>query len=84
MPLWYAPPFRLYCNAPVPPLAVTVNVVVPPLQAMVPADADAEIATGCETVTEDDVAVHEVLPVSLAVIVYGEPAAFTVNVLDDW
>ena len=47
LPDWNAPPFKLYCNAPVPPLAVTVSVVVPPLHAIAgPADADAVMAGG--------------------------------------
>jgi hypothetical protein len=84
LPAWNAPPFKLYCKEPVPPVAVTVNVVDPPLHAIEPADADAEIADGSETVTADEVAVQAGVATSLAVTVYGEPVALTVNVFPGW
>jgi len=82
LPLWKPPPFKLYCNGGVPPLAVTVRVVDPPKHAIVPADADAEIAVGCVTVTLLDVAVHVGVLTRRAVTVYV-PAG-TVNVLLAW
>jgi len=81
-PAWKAPPLSEYCNGAVPPDAVTVNVVVPPLQAIVPADADAEITAGSVTVTGVVVTVQ--LLASLTVTVYGDPAAFTVKLLLAW
>ena len=78
MPDWNAPPFNLYSNAPVPPVAVAVSVVVPPLHPIVPAETDAKRLQAGELTVVVAVAVH---PFASFTITLYEPAVNPVAVI---